>query len=250
MEDAVNSPGEHSACDIAREALLDQLDRSGQAIVPLEAFHCGACQAWFERALSHSDALARLPRASSGPELDGRVVAELHAGCRQERAGLALAALAPLRAPAELDQWVAVALRTESPIRHRAPEQLEERVASELVSPGSERIARQLASLQRFSSPGDLEQRVIRVLARAPRSDSLPIRRWVAIAATLLVVFGAGSLIERAGQPSPPTYSFRVVHVESTASLDPFARGLLAASSGGVLGLPTPSSDGNSGEQR
>lgn len=248
----MSASGAHrSACDAAREVLVAGIDPGGQPASLPETFHCDACHAWFERALAHGRSLSSLPRAAAArdsvaiaaalAELDGRVVAELHAGCRQERAGAALTSLQRVSAPRELDAWVAGALHSDVPQRRSAPSELATRVALELASGGELRIGRQIASLQHRSAPAELEGRVLRVLASNPRSD-LPIRRWIAIAATLLLVFGVASTIQRSSGSRVPRYPFQVVHVESAASLSPFALSLLSASSGGVLDLPSGAS--------
>jgi hypothetical protein len=258
MEVAVNASDDPlAACAAAREQMLDRLHLSaGQIAASDVTFHCKECRAWFERARNHGRALAELQRLSAATfaqaawvELDGRVVAELQAGCRQERAAAALSALERVSAPAELEAMVASVVRSGAPLHAPAPGELDFRVAQELVSDRGARIGRQISALPRFSPPADLEGRVQQVLARGPSSDSLPIQRWMAIAATLLVVFGAASMIERRARSSEPTYPFRVVHVESTASLDPFVRGLLSASSGGVLDLPSSATRNSPGEQ-
>jgi len=246
-----------AACAAAREALLDLLHRSrGQAEAREVEFHCVHCRSWFGRARLLGQALAALPRVPTAPEtqaawteLDGRVVAELQAGRRQERAAASLSSLKRASAPAELEALVVAAMDSGAVLRHPAPGELDTRVASEIASSGQARIARQVAALERVAPPFELQGRVQAVISRVPRSDSLPIQRWLAVAATLLVVFGAASMVERSVRDPAPEYPFRVVHVESAASLDPFVRGLLAASSGGVLDLPASSARA-SGEQR
>ena len=98
-----SSGAQPSACRAAREALLDRLDRSDLGVQQPLGFHCDACRVWFERAKAQARALSALSRFSSVPDaqsgvgacaelvaLDGRVVAELHAGCRQERAQIGI----------------------------------------------------------------------------------------------------------------------------------------------------------------
>ncbi|HTF88316.1 MAG TPA: hypothetical protein VK843_07895 [Planctomycetota bacterium] len=223
------NPGlpDRAVCQLAREGLLDFVDPSGPTRAMPQAFHCDACRAWFERAGSQARAIHSLPRrvADMAP-LDGLVVAELNAGRRQERAGAALAALQRLQVPSELDALVKDQLGR---ARRGAPAELEGRVALELQAGAGPRIERQLGRLARLSAPAELDLRVAGSLADSPRSDGVPMRRWIAIAATLFVVFGAATLVR---QLRHEPYTFRVVHTSSTASLDPLALGQLSAVSG------------------
>lgn len=246
------------ACQAAREELLASLDRSRivQQLPP--SFHCDACRLWFERARGHARALGSLlPRVlavavePSLAPLDGRVVAELNAGRRQERAAAALVSLKRLEVPASLEAVVAAELDGDAGhTRKQAPGELDLRVALELSGSATARIARQLGALDRYAPPAELEGRVRRVLSMGPRSDSLPIRRWIAVAATLLAVFGVASMLQHPGQEPASHYDFRIVHVDSTASLDPFTKGLMSASFGSVLDVPAQSGGSRAEEQR
>ncbi|MEO6708513.1 MAG: hypothetical protein ABI054_05200 [Planctomycetota bacterium] len=223
------NPGlpDRAACQLAREGLLDFVDPTDPTRAKSAAFHCDACRAWFERACSQAGALHSLPRRTADMlPLDGLVVAELNAGRRQERARTALSALQRLQVPAELDAMVSDQLGR---ARRGAPAELERRVALELQAGAGPRIERQLAGLARLSAPAELELRVAGSLAKSTRSDLVPMRRWIAIAATLFVVFGGATLVR---QLREEPYTFRVVHTSSTASLDPLALGQLSAVSG------------------
>lgn len=230
-------------CRAARESLVELLDRTGRlsASAAPKSFHCAACEAWFQRCWRQARALGALPRLQVEPKaLAGRVVAELNAGCRQERAADALTHLERVGAPRELDALVGESFGRMS---REAPGELDQRVAAELLSGAGLRAERQLSALARFAAPAELERRVARDLAASAHIGSLPGRRWLALAAAILVLIGAASLVRLVGWGQRPSYPFRVVHSESTASLDPFARSLLSGVSGGSIEVAPRSSD-------
>ena len=246
------SPGQpiRPECQVAREMLIERIGSAGNLLAaPLE-FHCSACHAWFDRSLAQARALNALPRRIAElNSLDGLVVAELNAGCRQERAAAALTSLERVGAPRELDKLVSESLGRAVRV---APRELDQRVANELSAGAGLRAERQVSALARLAAPAELDALVGRALSQSARTDGLPLRRWIAIAATLFVVVGAASLVRQAGLGEPRPYELRVVHTESTASLDPFSRSLLSGVTGGAIGLaqkPAPR-QGDNGEAR
>jgi len=82
------------------------------------------------RARAHARALAALPRPSAPAELDGRVVAAIHAGHREDRAAAFLASLAPESAPDALRGRVAREIVTGAPAA--LDRLVESRVAAEM----------------------------------------------------------------------------------------------------------------------
>ncbi len=225
-----------SACQAARQALLGALDPTGHPVAQSPSFHCAACEAWFQRAQVHGRALSSMPRlAAEHGSLDGRVVAELNAGCRQERASAALRSLARRTAPSELDIRAADLFGR---MDRSAPSELDGRVAGELRGVPNERVQRQLAALERLSPPAELDARVATILARPVRSMVRAPGRWLALAASLLAVIGVASLAWQGGMGGGRPYEFKVVRSDSTDSLDPLSRSLLSGASGGFFDLP------------
>lgn len=217
-------------CRLAREALLQDLEagsRSGN-------FHCEACAAWFAGVRRQSGALRALSRVVPDARLDGRVVAALNAGVRQERAADSLAACERLRAPDALRDLVAEGL-SRAPLG--APRELDGRVAGELAGRGSARVGSQIAGLERRAVPAELAGRVAKDLAMGSRGSfargfrALP--RWTALAAGLLVAVGAISFTLR-GRFGDQELGFRVVRASSVDQMSPFARDLFAGASGWV----------------
>ncbi len=227
------------ACQAAREGMLDYIEFIGptsRGKGSPTVFHCANCRAWFERARSHASAMALISRrvVDSTP-LDGLVVAELNAGRRQERAAAALASLKRLEVPPELAALVQARM---AGAMRSAPDELGRRVALELASGSGPRIERQVSAMARLAAPAELDARVARSLAEYSHAESLPLRRWIAIAASLFVVFGAATLLRQSGLFQTRHYSFRVVHTESTASLDSVSRAQLSGLLGGLLDVP------------
>ena len=218
-----------AACQAARQSLVEFVGPSGQAYALPQGFHCEACRAWFERSRMQARAMNLLPRRIAELNaLDGLVVAGLNAGCRQERAAQALVLLGRREVPAELD--VRVSERFGRIVRG-APDELDQRVAHELEGGAGLRAERQVSALARLAAPAQLDRLVESALARSLRSDRLPLRRWIAIAATLLIAVGVASIARQAGWGAHKAYEFTVVHT-STASLDPFARSQYSGVSG------------------
>ncbi len=224
-----------SDCQAARELLVERIGSTGNLLAAPREFHCSACQVWFQRSLAQARALSALPRrVAELHSLDGLVVAELNAGCRQERAAAALTSLERVAAPRELDMLVSEYLGRAA---HEAPRELDQRVANEISSGAGLRAERQVSALGRLAAPAALDALVGRALAQSARPDGLPLRRWIAVAATLFVVVGAASLVRQAGLGERRPPEFRVVHTTSFASLDPFARSLLSGVTGGAIEL-------------
>ncbi len=222
-------------CQVARELLVERIGSAGNLLASPREFHCSACQVWFERSLAQARALNALPRRIAElHSLDGLVVAELNAGCRQERAAAALTSLERVDAPCELDLLVSEYLGRAV---HEAPRELDQRVAKEISAGAGLRAERQVSALERLAAPAALDAIVGRALTQSARPHGLPLRRWIAVAATLFVVVGAASLVRQAGLGKPKPSEFRVVHTHSVASLDPFTRSLLSGVTGGAIEL-------------
>jgi hypothetical protein len=95
-----------------------------------------------------------------------------------------------------------------------------------------------LSSLTRLSAPAELDRLVARSLehsARSPRPESLPLRRWMAVAASLFVLFGAAALARQFNLFPHQPRELRVIHTNSTASLDLESRRFLSDVTGGYF---------------
>lgn len=241
---------EDPRCAAFRSEALDALAAGASVAGPsaaaesnAHALECAACARFAARAMPIRRALAALPRRDAPRELDGRVVAELGAGVRQERAVAAVRALGRVAPPAELDSAVGgearAAADTQSTGRPAAPRVLERLVAEELADPAKATVRRFVGSLRRVRAPRELSAAVARDLAahgsRASfsRSRTRKVYRLAAAAvvAAIAVPITLWSLATR--ETRRP---FRVEYVRSLEGLDPIARGWLDAASGGAAG--------------
>lgn len=244
-----------SPCDLFRRGLLEQVrpTAASSADPAASPFHCDACRDWFASARRHAAALGGLTRMSV--EFDGRVVAELNAGRRQDRAVAALRWMRRREVPLELDVLVRQELRRASLAadfdsgedaigqglpEQSAPAELDRRVAAEFLAAALAGGGRPLKGLPRLSVPAELDARVGADLRRQGLAQDVPLRRWLVAAAALLTVAALGAMwqaSERAGRPA--SRDFRVVRATSLSDLDPMARGLLSAHLGGAMELAT-----------
>lgn len=218
---------------------------------------CADCAAYVARVARSLAGLRGLERRPAPTELDGRVVAALQAGARQDRAVRALEELAPRTAPERVERAVQTdaelaALhpgRELRPTRLRAPQVLDRLVAEELGDPSAARARRFVSSLPRLEAPGELAARVASDLAGAPPT-TLPAPVWTsnggarsprargrlatvaAAAALLLLLLGP---LRDGPQDTEPTRPRLRLQAASVGDLGPLARGMLDALGGGVL---------------
>jgi hypothetical protein len=137
---------------------------------------CADCAAYVARVARSLAGLRGLERRPAPIELDGRVVAALQAGARQERAVRAVEELAPRTAPERVERAVETDAelaahhpgRELRPARLRAPQVLDRLVAEELGDPSAARARRFVSSLARLEAPGELALRVAGDLAGTP----------------------------------------------------------------------------------
>lgn len=225
------------ACQSFKEALLER--EAHRDVLASHAARCAAC-AQFEKRFAFREAeLARIERLSAPQELEGRVVAALEAGARQQRAVEALLGISRLKPPVELDGAVLAVASDRG--RHAAPAVLERLVSEELSDPAKARTRRFVGSLRRFHAPRALAQRLSRDLVTVRASDSRPLRvvAWVGLAAVALIALATPLVIERALQTGKRPYL--VKHVDANASksllgsLNPAAHDLLDSAGGGIL---------------
>ncbi len=105
--------------------------------------------------------LQSLERRSAPFGLDGRVVAAMNGGFRQDRAVAALAALRPEATPVELESMVAArVLRNEPQARQTAPDQLDALVERRVAEPEATLVEGMAKRLDPIQAPSELEGRV------------------------------------------------------------------------------------------
>jgi len=152
-------------CQVFREAsLADALGTSPSE--PEYVAHrdsCGACATFLLRLETQVRALRSLPRRNAPRDLDGRVVAALHPGHREERAVRFLRSMGRVAAPSALDARVG-----EGAAPLRAPEILDQLVAEDRIDPAQSQTRRFTGKVKRRSVPEALAQRVESVLRTGP----------------------------------------------------------------------------------
>ena len=132
-------------------------------------------QSWWAGCVRQVRGLRLLRRKAVPGDLEGRAVAAIQGGHRQQRAVDYLAALSPRRAPIEVQRSVQEVVEAQAQgaaSGYLAPAELDERVASELVS-----LSRQS---ERLSS--------------GPLAGSSRPGAWLAAALLLVTVLGLGGL--------------------------------------------------------
>ncbi|MCE9593026.1 MAG: hypothetical protein K8S98_02435 [Planctomycetes bacterium] len=218
-------------CQSSREAL------AGNDLPTFEAHAsgCNECTAYALRLARIERTLGELPRVAAPETLNGRVVAALEAGHREDRVLRALVGLVRVEVPEHLDAAVA---RQASPAVARslsAPDVLRRLVEEELSDPSKARARRFVGSLERVQAPAELAARLDDALSAprvAQRSWTLRARLFASAAALVLVTSAVAILWSVREDTRKPRIQW--VHVDSTDELSPFAVALVAGLSGGV----------------
>jgi hypothetical protein len=199
--------------DTDRLELLPQEVR--EHLVENEGLH----QEW-RQLLRQARAIRNLERVPVPSDLDGRVVASLQAGYRQERVAEQVHALPAERAPRELDLLV-------------------RRLANQPFTDAS-------ADLRDLKAPETLD-RLVAVRVNAERSARKPSglsRASRLMAAAALLVATSLGLVRLLGERDVgqgneglevASFSFRVIRIEDPALADPDLLALLGGMSGGML---------------
>ena len=178
--------------------------------------------------------LRALPRRAVPPDLEGRVVAALYDGYRQDRAVDFVRRLGRRRSPAELEEML------ERRFRRTAPAELDRRVREELADPARALARRYARRLEKKAAPAELAQRVRKGLSRRPvRRSRVLSRALLGLAAAALLSVGWRTLATDGGADDERLagWSFDVVPVDSPAALsdaDPALRGLVEGFTGGL----------------
>jgi hypothetical protein len=221
-------------CQVSQDALA----AGERATFDAHARQCADCAAFARRLDRGLAALAQLARVDAPAELTGRVVAELEAGRREERAIESVRSLARVAVPEHLEHAVARTAAPAAPAAVEAlaaPEVLSRLVEEELADPAKARVRRFVGSLERAAVPAELADRIEAALAK-PRP-----RRWFRsrlIAGGLTLAFLAVLAVAwRADSLAAAKRHVEWVRVESASELSPFAASLAAGLTGGATEL-------------
>jgi len=190
---------------------------------------CATCGATWQRMRTQARALGTLRRHAVPVELEGRIVATLHAGYREDRAVRHLRALPPVDAPAELERRIADILTPQ-----RAPAVLERLVAEDQGDPARALARRFTRKLGRRRAPADLDERMLRGID-ANTTPSFTWRKVLSIAAGIFLTAWVGVAAGRQLTPEPRRYDFEVREMASADELSPFARQMIGGFLGGAL---------------
>jgi hypothetical protein len=237
------------ACHRFREDLHDAFVADPASLAHAES--CDECAALAARVGRVARAVMELEQRTAPAALDGRVVAALEAGVREERAVRAVCDLEREPLPESLERAVELAAELENTElangldteRHPVPTVLERLVGEELADPQRATVRRFVASLPRRPAPTELEARVHADLIQAPDRPGLrPTfgRRLVLVSSALAAGLLAMVLFRPFFTSSTTTERARPFRVEAATvddiqALDPFARGLIENVGGGML---------------
>lgn len=203
-------------CEARLAQLADALEQGGALPQELHqhALSCAGCRAAVAAWSKQARALRTLPRLAAPRELDGLVVAALHAGARQERAVRELAALPQVAAPRELDA----------------------RIEAMLAGPHTTSARFAAGENDGRLAPDELRELVDRDLASEGRARRSARRNALAGAAlSVLALVGAFLLWPRGDEARTDEPRIVLVPVQSLGELDPLTRNLLEGVAGGRL---------------
>lgn len=165
------------------------------------------------RALGHAVALRSLARLDAPVSLEGRVVAGLEAGHRQDRAVSLVGSLPRVTAPEELDDLVRD-VAEQDVTEPTAPAVLDRLVAERIGDPEAATVRSMTGRLDRQGAPSDLDERM---LAGPTPFRRLSLARWAASVAAAVMLVVALRLIETP-EAEEPTVEFRITRIDSLAS--------------------------------
>ena len=184
----------------------------------------------------HLRALRSLPRLQAPEELDGRVVASLEAGFRQDRATGLVTGLQAHPAPEELAGLVEG--QVEANLKGVGAPAVLERLVEERVEASAEGMVRSMAGrLDRKVAPSELDGRVLDpssgVVAASPFRGRVIRRFAVAVSAAALLVVTA-RLVGPLGESASATPPLNIVRVQSLDAMSASAldRAFLASLTG------------------
>lgn len=230
---------QHPDCQNARTALAG----TDTPAFDDHARSCVACAAFAVRLARATRGLAGLPRLAAPVALDGRVVAALEAGHREERAVEAVQGLVRVDVPDHLAEHLERAVTREASTSERpfareplaAPGVLRRLVEEELSDPSKARARRFVGSLERFAAPAALDARVAAILGVPERKRSFRSRLVFGGSAALLAIAATFVwFVSTRGEVDAARKRIEWVRAESTDELSPLAASLLAGFSGGA----------------
>ncbi len=171
-------------------------------------------------AKGHLRALRSLPGLRAPDELEGRVVASLEAGFRQDRAAGLVAGLSAAVAPAELDPLVAAKVE-ENLDSVQAPAVLERLVGERVAAPAEGMVRSMARRLDRKSAPDELDARVLAEGSGRAEASSLGgrVRRFAIFSGAAALVLVAVRLVVPPPSSGPGGPSLRIIRVESLESV-------------------------------
>ena len=185
--------------------------------------------------------VAGLPRKKAPEELEGWVVAASQAGSREDRAVCEVVGLPPLVAPRILDRLVRdqVPGSVRGPVRHAAPDDLEKRVAAELIRLPRAEVRRAASRIGRRQSR-ESEERLRAAspsVTAARRARAIVVLGFATAFAALLLAWSLGRDpaigVRAAGTPLAPIASSG----GAPEQLPAVARGLADGLTGGLWSL-------------
>lgn len=167
-------------------------------------------------ARGHLRALRSLPSLVAPEELEGRVVASLEAGFRQDRAAGLVSGLEARTAPEELVPLVEA--RVEENLEGvGAPAVLERLVEERVAAPEKGMIESMARRLDRKVAPQELDERV---RGSAPRSSvGGRIRRFAVVFGAAAMVLVAVRMVVEPTEPGPGGPTFKIIRVDSLESV-------------------------------
>lgn len=186
-------------------------DSAGREAPPTEAQRLALASA-----RGHVRALRSLPSLRAPEELEGRVVASLEAGYRQDRAAGLVAGLEAVSAPEELMPLVEA--RVEENLGEvEAPAVLERLVEERVAAPTEGTIRSMTGRLDRKHAPSELDDRVL--TPDSPLSSEFPaggrLRRFAVVAGAAALVLFAVRLVAAPGEPDVPGSSLKIIRIQS-----------------------------------
>ncbi len=202
---------------------------------------------------AQAKALGSLSRAGAPRDLDGRVVASIQAGYRQDRAVVALARLEPKEAPIELQRHVRRQLALFS-----APDILRRLVEEEMAAPDKALAKRYAGRLDRVAAPDALSEAVENLVESASLdadADAGPGGRFADGPGAVFVLAAASTLallvlaivwalpgwdrglneVDQRETLARAGYSFEIVHDPSLDAVDPRSAALVDSMLDGLL---------------
>jgi hypothetical protein len=167
-------------------------------------------------ARGHLRALRSLPSLAAPEALEGRVVASLEAGFRQDRAAGLVSGLERRIAPEELAPLVGA--RVEENLEGvGAPAVLERLVGERVAAPEKGMIQSMARRLDRKAAPLELDERVLE--SASASSTGGRVRRFAVLVAAAATVLVAVRLVVAPAEPGSSGPALKIIRVDSLESV-------------------------------